>query len=84
MPPGMFEKGGFPIVLQKIEFRQYKFIIFGEKEAAWDVLDSEAQRKWGNRKKEAESDISAGKKWMSFQVSDTRIGMNAEQIERVF
>ncbi len=80
----MFEKGRFPIRLQNIEFRQYKFIIFGDKEAASDVLDSETQREGGSREKEAESDISAGKKWMIFQVSDTRIGMNAEQIERVF
>ncbi|MEG4224992.1 hypothetical protein QUA35_01270 [Microcoleus sp. N9_B2] len=71
-------------MLQNIEFRQYRFIIFGEKEAASDVLDPEAQPEGGSREKEAESEISATKKWMSFQVSDTRIGMNAEQIERVF
>lgn len=80
----MFEKGDFSIVLYKIEFRQYKFIVFGQKEAASDVLNSEAQREGWSREKEAESDIWAGKKWMNFQVSDTRIGMNAEQIERVF
>ena len=56
----------------------------GEKKAASDVLGPEAKREGGSREKEAESDVSAGEKWMSFQISAPEIGMNAEQIERGF
>ncbi|WP_333152553.1 ATP-binding protein [Microcoleus sp. B9-D4] len=33
---------------------------------------------------EPSSDIPAAEEWISFTVSDTGIGMNTEQIERVF
>ncbi|MEG3840689.1 ATP-binding protein [Microcoleus sp. herbarium14] len=64
--------------------KEEKFCFLGQEEAKSDVLGLEAKREGGRREKEAESDISAGEEWISFKVSDTGIGMNAEQIERVF
>ena len=61
-----------------------KFSFLGEEEVESDVLGVEAKGEGEKRKKESESDISAGEEWISFKVSDTAIGMKAEQIERVF
>ena len=66
-----------------IQQRQ-KFSFLGEEEVESDVLGLEAKREREKRKKESKSDILAGKEWISFKVSDSGIGMKAEQIERVF
>ena len=66
------------------EKQEEKFSFLGEEEVKSDVLSLEAKREGEKRKKESESDISAGEEWISFKVSDTGIGMSAEQIERVF
>ncbi|MEG4808354.1 ATP-binding protein [Microcoleus sp. F8-D3] len=64
--------------------QEEKFNFIGSEEVASDVLGLEAKREGGKKEKKLESDISAGEEWISFKISDTGIGINAEQIERVF
>ncbi|MEG4575965.1 ATP-binding protein [Microcoleus sp. N3A4] len=61
-----------------------KNIFLGQEKVESDVLGLETKWEGETSEKELESDISAGEEWISFKVSDTGIGMNAEQIERVF
>ncbi|MEG4502605.1 ATP-binding protein [Microcoleus sp. F6_B4] len=64
--------------------QEEKFNFIGSEAVASDVLGLEAKREGGKKEKKLESDISAGEEWISFKISDTGIGINAEQIERVF
>ncbi|MBD1830081.1 HAMP domain-containing protein [Microcoleus sp. FACHB-61] len=64
--------------------QEEKVSFLGEEEVKSDVLSLEAKREGEKRKKESESAISACEEWISFKVSDTGIGMSAEQMERVF
>lgn len=84
MRGGLFERVGFPIALPNINFHHYKFTFMGSNEAESDVLGPEAKREGRSREQEAESDISAGEKWISFKFSAPGIRMNADKIERVF
>ncbi|MEG4393274.1 ATP-binding protein [Microcoleus sp. BROC3] len=66
------------------EKHEEKLSFLGDEEVASDVLGVEAKRERSKSEKEVESDIPAAEEWISFTVSDTGIGMNPEQIERVF
>ncbi|MEG4928141.1 MULTISPECIES: ATP-binding protein [unclassified Microcoleus] len=66
------------------EKHEEKLSFLGEEQVESDVLGVEAKRERSKSEKELESDIPAAEEWISFTVSDTGIGMNPEQIERVF